>query len=268
VWVLAPVYGWDGVNAEGVSRRKPGPGPVQLPQGWSRRFPVGAELAQGIGAHFRVWAPQSPSVSVLLGAKVDFTANTSQEFELAAEGSGYFSGWVPGAQAGMCYQFKLQSGCFPDPASRFQPAGPHGPSQLIDATRFDWTDQDWPGITRTTQAIYELHIGTFTRQGTWTAAQGQLPQGRRQFLSQFPSVACAWGSVWLSAAGGAETFIASKLDLSERERHPEAYRFHKDLLWLRRRDPVFSRPSQGTVDGAVLAQEAFVLRFFGPEAND
>src|SRR5262249_61530593 len=65
---------------------------------------------------------------------------------------------------------------YPDPASRFQPEGPHGPSQLIDPGRFAWTDRAWKGVALAGQIIYEIHIGTFTREGTWAAAAGQLPE--------------------------------------------------------------------------------------------
>src|SRR6185437_15230863 len=73
-------------------------------------------------------------------------------------------------------KFELDSGTFPDPASRFQPGGPHGPSQIIDPNAFRWTDKAWRGIRREGQVIYEMHIGTFTPVGTWLAAIEQLPE--------------------------------------------------------------------------------------------
>lgn len=77
----------------------------------------------------------------------------------------------------MCYHIRLDgsSKLWADPASRFQPEGPHGPSQLIDPERFLWSDQDWPGIGLEGQVIYEIHIGTFTPEGTWAAAARELP---------------------------------------------------------------------------------------------
>jgi maltooligosyltrehalose trehalohydrolase len=84
---------------------------------------------------------------------------------------------VADVRAGDTYKFVLgDKGAFPDPASRFQPEGPHGPSQLIDPTKFSWTDRDWPGIRLPGQVVYELHIGTFTREGTWCSAIEQLPE--------------------------------------------------------------------------------------------
>jgi maltooligosyltrehalose trehalohydrolase len=69
-----------------------------------------------------------------------------------------------------------QSELFPDPASRFQPEGPFGPSEVIDPLAFGWSDADWKGIERAGQVIYEMHVGTFTQEGTWAAALAELPQ--------------------------------------------------------------------------------------------
>ncbi|HEX7961819.1 MAG TPA: malto-oligosyltrehalose trehalohydrolase, partial [Terriglobales bacterium] len=68
---------------------------------------------------------------------------------------------------------------FPDPASRFQPKGPHGPSQIINPQVFRWTDHDWRGVTIPGQIIYELHIGTFTAEGTYESAISKLPHLKR-----------------------------------------------------------------------------------------
>jgi maltooligosyltrehalose trehalohydrolase len=89
---------------------------------------------------------------------------------------GYFSGIVRNAGPGTLYKFKLDDDdyLYPDPQSRFQPDGPHGPSQVVDPHAFPWTDADWKGAKAEGQIIYELHLGTFTPQGTWQAAQTQL----------------------------------------------------------------------------------------------
>ena len=136
-----------------------------------RRLPVGADPVPSGGTHFRVWAPKSSFVKVLLG-KTD----SAEEIELAAEGNGYFSGHLTGAKPGTLYRYKLKSGSFPDPASRFQPEGPHGPSQIVDPSQFKWNDHSWGGIKRNGQVIYEMHIGTFTQSGTWSAAQHELAE--------------------------------------------------------------------------------------------
>lgn len=131
----------------------------------SRRLPVGAELVTG-GVHFCVWAPKRTRVAVVLDG------NT---VELALEAGGYFSGLVRNAIAGARYRFHLDGGnSFPDPASRFQPEGPHGPSQVVDPSLFHWTDGEWPGIGARGQIIYEMHVGTFTREGTFAAAAERL----------------------------------------------------------------------------------------------
>jgi maltooligosyltrehalose trehalohydrolase len=129
-------------------------------------YPVGAQF-HADGAAFRVWARNHKTVSVVVN---------NREHPLRLECDGYFVGDVKDVRAGDTYRFLLDGeGPFPDPASRYQPEGPHGPSQIIDATKFAWTDQAWQGIKLAHQVIYELHIGTFTREGTWRSAIPELP---------------------------------------------------------------------------------------------
>src|SRR5918999_3520280 len=125
---------------------------------YNRRFPIGAEPVTG-GACFRVWAPQAKRVELLIGAD-----QRSQPTELKAEAHGYYSGFVPGCAAGDLYRFRLdgQEQLLPDPASRFQPEGPFGPSVVVDPDRFEWTDDRWAGLPPEGNVIYEMHIGTFT----------------------------------------------------------------------------------------------------------
>ena len=141
-----------------------------------RKFPVGAEVVPGKGVHFRVWAPASHSVAVQLSPDLDFGSNSVSTARLKREGKGYFSGLISSAAPDDYYKLKLSSGAFPDPASRFQPEGPHGPSQIIDPNSFRWSDQAWKGVSRKGQVIYEMHIGTFTPEGTWKAAAAQLEE--------------------------------------------------------------------------------------------
>ncbi|HET8646322.1 MAG TPA: malto-oligosyltrehalose trehalohydrolase [Vicinamibacteria bacterium] len=135
-----------------------------------RRFAVGAEVQPG-GVHFRVWAPRRRKVEAV------FEGGRPAAL-LAGEPGGYFSGRVEGAVAGERYRFRLDGGdAFPDPASRFQPQGPHGPSEVVDS-KFPWTDQAWRGLAREGQVLYEMHVGTFTREGTYAAAARELPRLR------------------------------------------------------------------------------------------
>jgi maltooligosyltrehalose trehalohydrolase len=143
-----------------------------------RRLPVGAEVLPEGGAHFRVWAPRRRKVAVVLEGPTDPGGNGRAEVELRPEEGGYFGGLVAAARAGTLYRFRLDDGAalYPDPASRFQPDGPHGPSQVIDPGAFRWSDGDWRGAARDGHVIYELHVGTFTPEGTWEAAARQLPE--------------------------------------------------------------------------------------------
>jgi maltooligosyltrehalose trehalohydrolase len=99
------------------------------------------------------------------------------EQPLTAEPEGYFSLLAPMATVGSLYRYRLDDVAtrFPDPASRFQPFGPHGPSQVVDPDGFEWSDTAWRGVELDRQVLYEMHVGTFTRQGTWLAALDHLP---------------------------------------------------------------------------------------------
>ena len=132
-----------------------------------RRFPIGAEVTPD-GVHFRVWAPKRQKVEVVF---------ESGAVELVREESGYHSGLAPSLSDGAHYRYRLDGeGPFADPTSRFQPEGPHGPSLVVDPLTFQWTDQEWRGVRLECQVIYEMHIGTFTPEGTWDAARGQLAE--------------------------------------------------------------------------------------------
>ncbi|MGZ3512876.1 MAG: malto-oligosyltrehalose trehalohydrolase [Thermodesulfobacteriota bacterium] len=146
---------------------------------FSRRLPIGAEILPEGGVHFRVWAPRRQNVSIILeGGPGSITAEIPVTEVLIPEEGGYFSGLVVQAGEGTLYRFKLDgdNALYPDPASRFQPEGPLGPSQVIDPLRFKWTDKEWRGKTLHGQVIYEIHIGTFTREGTWDAAGHYLEE--------------------------------------------------------------------------------------------
>ena len=142
-----------------------------------RRYPIGAELIGPDQAHFRVWAPKAQRVDLILeGSAAKTSGQTFQGLE--AEENGYFFGAVK-AGAGDRYRFRVNKNFYPDPASRFQPDGPHGSSCIVDPTRFQWNDSQWPGVPAAGlkgQVIYEMHVGTFTKEGTWPAASQQLEE--------------------------------------------------------------------------------------------
>lgn len=137
----------------------------------NRSCPVGAEVTAE-GVHFRIWAPLRKGITAVVE-----TADGTLRVPLHPESGGYFAGSTSAAKAGDLYRFEVvgEDRLFPDPASRFQPDGPHGPSQIVDPSTFSWSDAAWRGAQRRDNVLYELHIGTFTREGTWAAAIEKLP---------------------------------------------------------------------------------------------
>jgi maltooligosyltrehalose trehalohydrolase len=130
-------------------------------------FVAGALPVDG-GVLFRVWAPDHDRVEVVFD---DGAAHALERAE-----SGYFHTELQQARAGTRYRYRLDGDrALPDPASRFQPDGPHASSEVIDATTFEWSDAAWPGVEDRKHVVYELHVGTFTRAGTWRSAAEQLP---------------------------------------------------------------------------------------------
>ena len=130
-----------------------------------RKYPVGAELV-GDGATFRVWAPRRNRVVAVI------SGSQEARLTLTDEGDGHFSGHAAGVRAGDRYYFLLDDDAYryPDPASRFQPDGVHGASQIVDHGTYQWHDQAWKGVELPGQVIYELHIGCFTPEGTYRSA--------------------------------------------------------------------------------------------------
>jgi maltooligosyltrehalose trehalohydrolase len=122
------------------------------------------------GVRFRVWAPKPTRVEVVLNGG-GLPRSLSQEM------NGYWSGSIHDAEEGMTYQYRLEgTQLCPDPCSRFQPEGPHGPSQIVNPSTYQWHDGGWKGVRMHGQVIYELHIGTFTPAGTFNSAITQLDE--------------------------------------------------------------------------------------------
>ncbi len=117
-----------------------------------------------------VWAPKSTAVSVHF-------CETDQSVAMQPVSNGYHHAEIKGIKPGAKYRFRLTDGReLPDPASRFQPEGVHGPSELIDTAAFRWSDQKWKGIALEQSVIYEMHVGTYTREGTYEALIPHLPR--------------------------------------------------------------------------------------------
>jgi maltooligosyltrehalose trehalohydrolase len=143
-----------------------------------RRYSVGAELQPDGGAHVRFWAPACRRVDLV-------TANQpSRALSMHRDDDGHFSVFDENARAGGLYLFRLDDGPLrPDPASRHQPEGPHGPSAYVDPTTFQWSDRAWRGLSPLGQVIYEMHTGTFTEEGTWAAAARDLDELARMGIT-------------------------------------------------------------------------------------
>jgi maltooligosyltrehalose trehalohydrolase len=126
---------------------------------------LGAIPVEG-GTRFTVWAPDAERVDVV----VDGDAH-----ELLVHDGGYHTSIVPAVGPGARYRYRLDDGDeLADPVSRSQPEGVDGPSQVVDPGAFPWRDERWFGLPLSRYVIYELHVGTFTPEGTFDAAVGRL----------------------------------------------------------------------------------------------
>ncbi|MEO8596482.1 MAG: malto-oligosyltrehalose trehalohydrolase [Candidatus Solibacter sp.] len=126
--------------------------------------PLGAAMVVGNEAGFSVWAPFAGTVDVRVLGSGDSL------FPLASVNGGYFYGTVEGINPGARYKYRLNGDReFPDPASRLQPDGVHGASEIV-GTEFEWQDAPWSGVPLSDCIFYELHIGAFTPEGTFDAA--------------------------------------------------------------------------------------------------
>lgn len=137
-----------------------------MPASKERRRPApGATMTGPQSVSFRVWAPGSNDVSVKI-----VSAGATAEIPLNKDPMGYFEGVAKGVRPGDLYFYVLDHDHrYPDPASRFQPNGVHGASQVVDPAEFLWEDTGWKGISLKDFIIYEMHIGTFTKEGTFGA---------------------------------------------------------------------------------------------------
>jgi maltooligosyltrehalose trehalohydrolase len=120
------------------------------------------------GVRFKVWAPRASCVLLRVVGEPD-------DIPMSQEPKGYFSAfWVNGKVGARYYYLLNGDQARPDPVSRFQPEGVHGPSEVVDPGQFKWKDQDWKGIPLEEMILYEIHAGTFTPEGTLEAVISSL----------------------------------------------------------------------------------------------
>ncbi|HYE56950.1 MAG TPA: alpha-amylase family glycosyl hydrolase, partial [Rhodothermales bacterium] len=134
--------------------------------------PLGATVRDG-GVEVRVFAPEKARAVLVMDG---------HEAEMTRDGAGYWSAFASGAGVGSRYGIRISDGPddqlgppFPDPCSRSQPDGVHGLSEVVDPDAFSWTDDAWTHVPLEDYVLYELHVGTFTPEGTFAAAMERLP---------------------------------------------------------------------------------------------
>lgn len=129
-------------------------------------MPFGAEVRDDGTVLFRLWAPKASHVSLVLGGDCELEMSYEETF---------FELNTAEACPGSFYQFRIdRDKLVPDPASRFQPEGVHGASEVIDPKSFEWSDENWRGRKWSEAVIYELHVGAFSREGTFAGAEKKL----------------------------------------------------------------------------------------------
>lgn len=125
-------------------------------------------LGEG-GCRFRLWAPLRDEVFLRILTPED------RLIPMQRKGMGYWEAEVEDVLPGSRYLYRLDKGLErPDPASSFQPQGVHGPSEVVDHRAFGWRDEEWKGLELEEMILYELHVGTFTDEGSFDAAAGRL----------------------------------------------------------------------------------------------
>ncbi|MBI2553095.1 MAG: malto-oligosyltrehalose trehalohydrolase, partial [Candidatus Rokubacteria bacterium] len=131
-------------------------------------MPFGAEVRPGEGVLFQLWAPKARRVERCL-------EDGTPLIPVRRDADGWARVLTDRAWSGTRYRYRLDGQLLvPDPASRFQPEDIHGPSEVIDPEAFGWGDDGWRGLPWEETVFYELHVGTFTPEGTFAAAQGRL----------------------------------------------------------------------------------------------
>ena len=134
-------------------------------------MPFGAELTASGQVRFRLWAPAAHEVELMLHEEAD----TPRPLKMSAQPDGWFELVTGEAGAGSRYRYRIDGKTeVPDPASRSNPDDIHGPSEVIDAAAFEWDDDAWRGRPWHEAVVYELHVGTFSPEGTFAGAEKKL----------------------------------------------------------------------------------------------
>jgi maltooligosyltrehalose trehalohydrolase len=121
--------------------------------------------------HWRVWAPRAERVELVL-----LNGSQRRTQPMQREEDGFFHAALPDVPEGQRYAYRLNNGPErPDPRSLWQPGGVHNPSAIVRPERFTWSDQNWQGVPREDLVFYELHVGTFTPEGTFESLIPRLP---------------------------------------------------------------------------------------------
>ncbi len=138
--------------------------------------PCGAVPVNSHQTRFEVWAPKAKQVELEWVVRTGSDETVQAKFALEPGSDGVHRA-VLDVPAGSLYRYSIDGGMGrPDPRSRFQPFGVHGPSQVIDPTGYHWQDESWRGVAKRDLVIYELHVGAFTEPGTYQAAIDRLPE--------------------------------------------------------------------------------------------
>jgi maltooligosyltrehalose trehalohydrolase len=134
-------------------------------------MPFGAELTATGKVRFRLWAPAAHEVELVLHQE----AGKPQALKMSAQADGWFELTTGEARAGSLYRYRIDGKTeVPDPASRSNPEDIHGPSEVIDPAAFEWDDADWRGRAWHEAVVYELHVGTFSPEGTFAGVEKKL----------------------------------------------------------------------------------------------
>lgn len=135
-------------------------------------MPFGAQVLDGAGTRFRLWAPSAGRVDLVL-----ISTAGERHLEMPRHQHGWHDLAVEGIGHGDLYRFLIDGHlAVPDPASRFNPHDVAGPSAVIDPRRFEWSDAHWRGRPWHEAVIYEVHVGAYCAHGTFAALEAQLEQ--------------------------------------------------------------------------------------------